>query len=142
MSFLSAIPIVGDLLKRGSDIIDKRVADRDLAEQLKHDMETSYLQADVSALQEQTSVIKAEAAGESFLQRNWRPITMLMFAYIIFNNYILAPYIQCFYAQFPILPIPTDLWSLLKLGIGGYVVGRSAEKIAGKMIDSKKATGQ
>jgi hypothetical protein len=26
------------------------------------------------------------------------------------------------------LPTPPDLWALIKLGLGGYVVGRSAEK--------------
>jgi hypothetical protein len=142
MGFLKAIPIIGDLLKKGSDIIDQRVQDKDLAAQLKQDLEKSYLSADLSSMQEQASVIKVEAQGESFLQRNWRPIIMLMFGYVIFNNFILAPYVQCFYHAFPILPVPTDLWDLLKLGIGGYVVGRSAEKITKTVMDSKKAQTQ
>ena len=28
----------------------------------------------------------------------------------------------------PAADIPPDMWDLLKLGVGGYVVGRSAEK--------------
>jgi len=30
-------------------------------------------------------------------------------------------------------PIAEDMWDLLKIGLGGYVVGRSAEKIVDKL---------
>ena len=138
MSILKSIPIIGELLNRTAGVIDQAVPDKDLAAKIKQDIDKEILQCDISALQEQASVIKAEAAGESFLQRNWRPIVMLMFAYVVFNNFILVPYIQCFYTNFPILPVPENLWDLLKLGIGGYVVGRSAEKITRELVKGKK----
>jgi len=80
----------------------------------------------------QSSVIIAEAQGESWLQRNWRPLLMVMFGVIIGNNYIIMPYVEMFAgAEYAVrLEIPTDMWSLLKLGVSGYIVGRSAEKIA------------
>jgi len=80
----------------------------------------------------QASVIIAEAKGESWLQKNWRPLLMAMFGAIIANNYIMFPYIQLFFGpEFAIqLVIPPDMWGLLKLGVSGYIVGRSAEKIA------------
>jgi len=28
----------------------------------------------------------------------------------------------------PMLPLPPDMWELLKIGVGGYIVGRSVEK--------------
>lgn len=138
MSILKSIPIIGELLNRTAGVIDKAVPDKDLAAKIKQDIDKQILECDISALQEQASVIKTEAGGESFLQRNWRPIVMLMFAYIVFNNFILAPYIKCFYNAFPILPVPDNLWDLLKLGIGGYVVGRSAEKITRELVKGKK----
>ena len=55
---------------------------------------------------------------------------MLTFVAIIANNYILYPYISLFWNAAPILEIPPDMWGLLKIGLGGYVVGRSAEKVA------------
>jgi hypothetical protein len=79
-------------------------------------------------LQNRTSVIKAEANSESWLTRNWRPLTMLTFVAIIANNYILYPYLSLFFHNVPMLNIPPDMYDLLKLGIGGYVVGRSIEK--------------
>jgi hypothetical protein len=30
----------------------------------------------------------------------------------------------------PPLVLPPDMWALLKIGVGGYIVGRSGEKIA------------
>jgi hypothetical protein len=28
------------------------------------------------------------------------------------------------------IPLPDELWTLLTVGVGGYVVGRSGEKVA------------
>lgn len=65
-------------------------------------------------------VIVAEAQSDSFLARNWRPAVMLMFAVMVGKEAFLGD----------LANIPERMWSLLQLGIGGYVVGRSAEKIA------------
>ena len=54
---------------------------------------------------------------------------MLLFAAIIGNNYIIYPYLSLFWMDAPMLEIPPDMWDLLKIGLGGYVVGRSGEKM-------------
>lgn len=72
-------------------------------------------------------VIVAEASG-SYLQRNWRPITMLVFVAIIANNYILYPYLSLFWKDAPVLTLAPEMWDVLKIGIGGYIAGRSVEK--------------
>ena len=72
--------------------------------------------------------IVAEAQSGSWIAANWRPVVMLMFAFIVANNYIIAPYANALFGVAISLPLPPDLWQLLKLGIGGYVVGRSVEK--------------
>ena len=84
---------------------------------------------------EQAKVVIAEATSESWMTRNWRPILMLTFTYIIFHNFVLVPMFSL-----PKVDIPPDMWVLLKLGIGGYIGGRSAEYIAeqvGKGMASK-----
>lgn len=73
----------------------------------------------------QASVIKAEAESHSWLARNWRPILMLTFTYIIAHNYIFAPMFAVRSVQ-----IPEQMWTLLNIGIGGYVGGRTVEKVA------------
>ena len=80
----------------------------------------------------QTEIILAEAKG-NWLQRSWRPILMLSFGFIVIYVKFLAP---VFGLTIPALEI--EFWELLKIGIGGYVVGRSAEKISKNITISKK----
>jgi len=81
----------------------------------------------VEEIQAKTKIIIAEAQG-SFLQRNWRPMLMCLFGIIIANNYIVYPYLALFFAKAPKMDIPPDMWALLKIGVGGYVMGRTVEK--------------
>ena len=91
--------VAGPILNGLFNVVDQAVEDKDAA------------------------VIRAEATGESWLQRNWRPLLMCLFGVIIANNYIIVPLFST-----PKADIPPDMWELLKLGVGGYVVGRSVEK--------------
>ena len=80
----------------------------------------------------QTEIIVAEAKG-NFIQRSWRPILMLSFGFIVIYVKFAAPLFGL-----PIPELEIEFWELLKIGIGGYVVGRSAEKIADKITITKK----
>jgi|SRR5438067_13326494 len=79
--------------------------------------------------QEQAKVIVAEAQSESWLARNWRPILMLAFTVIITWNYIISPLTGA-----ASVLIPDRMWSLLELGISGYIGGRTLEKIVPGVI--------
>lgn len=74
------------------------------------------------------NIIITEAQSGSWLASNWRPMLMVLFGIIIANNYVLAPYLHGFGLPSVSVPIPPDMWQLLKLGVGGYIVGRSVEK--------------
>lgn len=110
-------------------IIDKAVADKDLAANLKHDLQMAALEGSLTDSKTARDVIVAEAQGKSWIQRNWRPITMLTFVFIIANNYIFVPYAQAFGAFVPALEIPNGMWALLNVGIGGYIASRGVEKV-------------
>ena len=130
MSFLASVPIIGKVLETSLGIVDQLVPDKDLAAKIKagiaQSVEDNAAKLDLAG----ASIVKAEAAGESWLQRNWRPILMLTIVSIIFNNYVLAPYLSLFTDKVAILDLPGGLWALLNVGVGGYVAGRSGEKIA------------
>lgn len=86
---------------------------------------TSTVMANLNAaMHEATSVILAEANG-NWLQRSWRPILMLAFGFIIIYEYFISKVFSL-----PSANLPVDFWDLLELGMGGYVVGRSVEKVA------------
>lgn len=80
----------------------------------------------------QADIIIAEAKG-NWLQRSWRPILMLAFGFIVIYVKFLAP---LFDLKIP--ELENEFWNLLQLGIGGYVIGRSAEKISKNVTFDKK----
>ena len=122
MGLLSSIlgPVTG--------IIDKAVPDADLRRKLKQDIKSKLIEQESALTLAARDVIVAEAQGGSWLQRSWRPITMLSFVAIIVNNYLVAPYVQAFGGGAVVLDIPPGMWTLLTTGLGGYVVGRTLEK--------------
>lgn len=112
-------PLVGGLF----GLIDKSVEDKDQATRIKANLQEMVLTGQMKEIEAAASIIQAEAQGESWLQRNWRPLLMCLFGLIIANNYLVVPLFGT-----PMADIPPDMWELLKLGVGGYVVGRSVEK--------------
>jgi len=80
----------------------------------------------------QTEIIVTEAKG-NWLQRSWRPILMLAFGFIVIYVKFLAP---LFDLRIP--ELENEFWNLLQLGIGGYVIGRTGEKMMNSYADSKK----
>lgn len=76
----------------------------------------------------QSKVIVAETQSTSWITKSWRPITMLTFLVLIVA------------AQFGLTgPVPEPMWPLLKLGLGGYVIGRSFEKTVPSVLASLKS---
>lgn len=111
------------------EIIGKFVKDKDAALALEAELTREMIEKATAFVAASRDVIVAEAQGESWLQRSWRPITMLVFVFIIFNNYVLAPYFAAFGAMVPTLDIPNGMWALLNVGIGGYIASRGVEKV-------------
>lgn len=77
-------------------------------------------------------IVLAEAKSEHFLAACWRPILMLTFGGLIVARWLgfSAPGIS----EAEVL----KLWDIVQLGLGGYVIGRSAEKIAPQIVAAIK----
>ena len=76
----------------------------------------------------QKEVIVAEIQS-GWLSRSWRPILMLTIVAIVANNYLIFPYASLFTDKTVVLDLPDKLWSLMQIGVGGYIAGRSGEKL-------------
>jgi len=126
---MPAPAIIAGVLGIGEKLIDHWFPNAEEANKRKGELFTLLQQGKMKELESAASVISAEASSDHWLVAAWRPITMLVFVFIIANNYILAPYIELFFDRDISLPLPSDLWDLLKLGLGGYVIGRSGEKM-------------
>ena len=121
------VPAISNLIGKA---IDKAVPDAGQAAELKGRIISQAQEMAHAELQGAVQVITAEAKSEHWLAATWRPITMLTFVAIIANNYILSPYLAAMFGWSVSLEIPPDMWDLLKIGLGGYVAGRSVEKAA------------
>lgn len=115
---------LSSIFKPGFELIDKlhtstaeKLELKAVLRKLQNDVTLKSLEYEQKIIEVQGSVIVAEAQSKSWITRSWRPITMLTFVFLIV------------YSTFTGLVIPEDLWTVIKLGLGGYVIGRSAEKI-------------
>jgi holin (3TMs family) len=114
---------LGPLVSGIFGVIDKAVEDKDQAARIKAKLQEMVLTGQMKEIEAAAQVIVAEAKSDSWIARSWRPILMLLFGLIIANNYLVVPLFGT-----PVADIPPDMWDLLKLGVGGYVLGRSVEK--------------
>lgn len=128
---------IGDLIDKVGVVVDRFVTTGDdkLKAQfelvkLERDFQMQVMQLDQQWAATQADVIKSEANSQSWLARNWRPILMLVFTYIVAHNFVFAPVLSAFTTKIQPVPLPPEMWDLLKIGMGGYIVGRSVEKIA------------
>lgn len=121
----------GGVIKQVGDVIDNLFTSDEERANAKIKVLEVLKQQQLELQKLQTEIIVAEAKG-NWLQRSWRPILMLSFGFIVIYVKFVAP---LFDLKIP--ELENEFWDLLQIGIGGYVVGRSAEKIADKITIKK-----
>ena len=124
--------IISGVIGKIADIVDQYVEDKDKALELKTQIEKEILKYNSQLLQSQRDIIVAEAKSESWLTRNWRPITM-----IIFTGLIVADWLG--YSAPNLTPEEKiKLFDIIQMGLGGYVIGRSIEKVVREIKEPVK----
>ncbi|UYM16264.1 holin family protein [Endozoicomonas euniceicola] len=120
MSWATAIPLLGTL-------IDRVLPDKAKQDKAKQELASMIVSGELNELAERAGVIKAEAQGESWLQRSWRPIVMLVFTGLIVARWLgwSAPDLS--------EAVELKLFSIVQLGIGGYIASRGIEKVVDKV---------
>ena len=130
MKFLSKIFSSGakDILQEGGKIIDHLATSDAEKSNAKNELTNIVMTSLTNIQNAQKEIILSESSG-NWLQRSWRPIVMLAFAFIVVYSFFLQP---AFFPNAVVVKdsIPDHFWTLLEIGIGGYVVGRSVEKVA------------
>jgi hypothetical protein len=113
--------VVGNLFP---DPTEKAKAEAEVMRQL--------LAAQSEIEQAASKIIQTEAASTHWLAANWRPLTMITFVALIVARWFgwAAPNLS--EAEY------IKLWSIVEFGLGGYVVGRSVEKIAPSIAQAIK----
>ena len=135
---------IAPLAKILFNTIEKAVPDKDLQEKLKAELQTQLLQSHTQELKAAASIIEAEAKAGWFAS-SWRPLLMYVLIFILVWNYVIGPVIKIFMGAVITFELPGDVWSLLQIGLGGYVLGRSAESVtrtmANKPVNKEQENG-
>ncbi len=132
---------VAPLAKILFNTIEKSIPDKDLQEKLKAQLNQQLLQSSTEELKAAASIVEAEAKAGWFTA-SWRPLLMYVLIFILIWNYILGPIVKFFFAAAITIDLPGDVWTLLQIGLGGYVVGRSGESIAKSLANRSTTTKQ
>ena len=124
-------PALAALLAPILDLVGRFIPDPEKKAAAQLEVMRMAQAGDLAQLNAALQVILAESNG-NWLQRSWRPLMMLFFAGLVGARW--------FGYSAPAMSEPEvlELWAIVKLGIGGYTIGRSVEKIAPAIADALK----
>jgi hypothetical protein len=138
---LPALGAFAPLLNTVFKSIEKSIPDKDLQEKLKADLNMQLLTSGTEELKASARIIEAEAKAGWFAS-SWRPLLMYILIGILVLNYIISPIILALFSKKIGIELPSDVWTCLNIGLGGYVVGRSAESVARTMANKPQSKEQ
>jgi hypothetical protein len=127
---VSILDFISGIFKPAADLVDnvhtsteEKLVQQNVLATIQNQVTAKLIELESQILTAKAKIITAEANGQSWMQRNWRPVTMLTFLFLVVMD------------SFGWLPnrLADEAWTLLQIGLGGYVVGRSAEQIAKKI---------
>lgn len=123
--------IIAAMLPALLEIIGRVIPDPKARDAAQLDVLRMAQAGDFASLNGAIAAVLAEANG-NWLQRSWRPFMMLFFAGLIGARWF--GYIPPNMSEAEIL----QLWDIVKLGLGGYTIGRTFEKITPQIVGALK----
>lgn len=126
--------LIASIFKPAAELIDELHTSED--ERLKSkghllDVQAAAMQRvfdyEKETLTARASIVAEEAKSEHWLTATWRPITMLTFLCLAVGDSL----------GWLATPLRDEAWLLLEIGLGGYIVARSGEKVAKTLVNSK-----
>jgi Holin of 3TMs, for gene-transfer release len=122
--------------------LDAFVKDQELRRKLEADLQTKLADHLGKTEELEQAVVLAEIKSEDWLTRNWRPMVMLtLMGFIVFVGLVLPGMDFVFGRTVVFNPrwtaLPPQFWDFLSIGVGGYIGGRTLEKVAGQVIVPK-----
>lgn len=136
---MNLLSFIAQIFKPAVDLIDalhtseaEKLAAKALMLQVQVDFLAKAVDYETAQLDAKTKIIMAEVQSDSWITKNWRPITMLTFlALVVLDQTGMLAF-----------RLADEAWLLLQIGLGGYVTGRSLEKIVPAVTDALKSKEQ
>ena len=137
LPLLPIVSMVMGLLKGPlGRVLESYVSDLELRRRLQAELETQFLAALGKSQELAAGIVTAEVTSEHWLTRSWRPMLMLLLmGFLVLVGAVLP--LADLVAGHPVRfeprwsALPPEFWNFLMVGMGGYVGGRSLEKVAG-----------
>jgi hypothetical protein len=124
-------PLLQSLLGPIVDLVGRFIPDPEKKAAAQLEVMKMAQAGELAQLNAALQVILAESNG-NWLQRSWRPLMMLFFASLVGARWF--GYSAPSMSEAEVL----ELWAIVKLGIGGYTLGRSVEKVAPAIAEAIK----
>lgn len=126
------------------DILTRFVPDADARLRLEAELSARLLDEARVRLSAQASIIGLEITQGGWLTRNWRPMLMVFIIFLLAFHGVLLPLADLALGhRLEFAPrwadIPDRLWDLLSIGLGGYIGGRTLEKLAAHLPGAGKS---
>lgn len=126
---MGIIDLIAGIFKPAADLVDnlhtsteEKLTLQKEMQRIQAEFQSRVLEYETKLMEAQSKAIVAEASSSSWLAANWRPISMLTFLTLV----VLDSF------GWLATPLNDDAWLLLQIGLGGYVAGRSLEKVVGQ----------
>ena len=140
--------VVSDTIKPVTDMVDEVHTSKEEKQKLKNNLEkiknkltTKMIEVQEKELESKTEILTQDAKSGNWLLESWRPITILslvgIYVLILANNYLISPILAKYTDIAKLtLEMPPDLGSIIKLILGTFTFGKSAEIVAGRASNS------
>lgn len=118
--FSPATELIDDLVTTD----EERLKIKNELAKLQFEFQSKALEYETKLMESKASIVEAEAKSDHAVTAMWRPITMLAFTGIVIARWFgltadnISPELE------------SKLFTIIQIGLGGYIVGRSGEKIA------------
>lgn len=122
------MPFIGPIL----DLINKFIPDKDKQAEAAKAIEIEF----TKQMELKQKVVLAEANSDDKATRLWRPRFMYLCMFMILTHWLLYSIFPWFNLALSLnlwvpqsIPMPEWLVTIMEIGLGGYIGGRSIEKV-------------
>jgi len=143
---MSLLNLIGDLFAPAAKLIDdlhtsgeEKLTLKAKLLEIQAGVITQSIELEKTAINAKTAIIIQEAKSDSWLTRSWRPIVMLSLTGSVLAYWFgFTPTdLSTGLSMIP-LEIVNRMYSLVQIGVGGYIASRGAEKIIPRVVEALK----
>ena len=142
---MDLMTLIGSVFKPAADLIDNLHTSKEEKLQQKAvllDIQTKFLaqglEFEKDQLKARAAIIEAEAKSGNWLTSSWRPVTMYTFLVMLVSYWFGWIDVTDRITE----PLLEKIFSLLQIGLGGYIVSRGVEKVVPATMKAMKEKEQ